>query len=167
MEDHKRTDKPEEKQEITTLLKTDPDGTVRALDGKFVKGVAQDTNKNGTAGKPTVMTEEVLNKLTHAFSLGATDVEACAYANISHQTLYNYQHKHPEYVEYKNRQKQLLILKSRQTVIGDLDNPSTAWKYLSKKGIDFQQDSNTYVQFNFLAKDKKDDDKEENKKSYD
>jgi hypothetical protein len=38
-------------------------------------------------GRPTVMTNTVLNKLQYAFCIDATDREACAFAGISEKTL--------------------------------------------------------------------------------
>lgn len=56
-------------------------------------------------GRPTVMDEDTIQKLEHAFSIGATDVQACFYAGISKATLYNYQEKHPEFVDRKEALK--------------------------------------------------------------
>ena len=41
--------------------------------------------------RPTVMTDEVVSKLEHAFSMGCTDLEACMYAGIAKATFYRYQ----------------------------------------------------------------------------
>ena len=86
-----------------------------------------------TAGRPTKMTEEVLKKLEEVFSLGGTDEEACFYAGISHQTLYNFQEKFPEFVDRKEALKQKPILKARQTVVKALEDPSIAFKILERK----------------------------------
>ena len=86
------------------------------------------------AGRPTLMTDETLKKLEEAFALGCTDSEACFYADISHQTLYNYQEKHPEFVERKEALKQRPILQARQTVIANLksDVKNAQW-FLERK----------------------------------
>jgi hypothetical protein len=84
-------------------------------------------------GRPTVMTESVINKLEEVFAIGGTDKEACFYADISHQTLYDYQEKHPEFVERKEALKQRPVLKARQTVVKALDNPEDARWFLSRK----------------------------------
>lgn len=52
-------------------------------------------------GRPTVMTDEVLLKLEQAYAVGATDIEACFFAEISTKTLYVYQEKNPEFVQRK------------------------------------------------------------------
>lgn len=84
-------------------------------------------------GRPSVLTEEVIKKLEQVFSLGGTDLEACFYADISHQTLYNYQNAHPEFVERKNALKEQPILKARQTVVKSLDDVQNAQWYLERK----------------------------------
>jgi hypothetical protein len=84
-------------------------------------------------GRPTVMTEAALNKLEEVFAIGGTDEEACFYADISKQTLYDYQKKHPEYIDRKEQLKERPILKARQTIVKSLDNPDSAKWYLERK----------------------------------
>ena len=85
-------------------------------------------------GRPTIITQDVLNKLEEVFALGGTDKEACLYANISHQTLYNYQDKNPEFVERKEALKETPLLKARRTVEKSLENDvNSAWKYVERK----------------------------------
>lgn len=55
-----------------------------------------------------------------------TDEMACRYAGISHQTLYNYCKKNPEYVEHKEALKLTPDLKAQRTLVGDVDNVSGA-----------------------------------------
>jgi hypothetical protein len=86
------------------------------------------------AGRPTVMTEAVLAKLNEAFAIGASDKEACFYADISIHALYDYQQKHPEFTERKEALKERPVLLARQTVIKALDNdPQTARWFLERK----------------------------------
>lgn len=95
----------------------------------------KDPKDKKTAGRPTVMTIDVVNKLEQAFSMGCSDVEACLFADISKQTLYDYQAKNPEFVDRKERLKERLILKAR-TVIADALNrkdENTAKWYLERK----------------------------------
>lgn len=84
-------------------------------------------------GRPTIMTKETVNKLEEVFAIGGTDEEACFYANISKQTLYDYQAKYPEFVDRKESLKNKPVLKARQTVVKALDNPHDAQWYLTKK----------------------------------
>lgn len=84
-------------------------------------------------GRPTVMTENVVNKLEEVFAIGGTDAEACFYANISKQTLYDYQEKHPEFIDRKEALKEKPFLKARQTIVKSLDNPQYAFEYMKRK----------------------------------
>jgi hypothetical protein len=84
-------------------------------------------------GRPTVMTTETVRKLEEVFAIGGTDEEACFYADISKQTLYDYQKKHPEYIDRKEQLKQKPFLKARQTIIKSLDNPQHAFEYMKRK----------------------------------
>ena len=61
--------------------------------------------KKSNAGRPTVMTKDTIAKLEEAFKCGASDLEACFYADISKDSLYNYQKKHPEFIERKEALK--------------------------------------------------------------
>jgi len=92
----------------------------------------------GDVGRPTVMTPEILAKLEHAFSIGATDLEACFFAGIGKTTLYEYQEKNPEFAERKEALKDKLVLKSRHVVAEALDNgdKQTAQWYLERKKKD-------------------------------
>lgn len=89
--------------------------------------------KKHAGGRPTVMTKEVISKLEQAFSLGCTDLEACAYANICHQALYDYQEKYPRFTERKAQLKQKPILLARQTVVTALKEPDSAKWFLERK----------------------------------
>lgn len=84
-------------------------------------------------GRPTIMTPETIKKLEEVFAIGGTDKEACFYANISHQTLYDYQAKHPEFIERKEALKEKPILKARQTIVQSLGDPRHAQWFLERK----------------------------------
>jgi len=86
--------------------------------------------------RPTIMTDELIAKLREAFLIGATDLEACGYADISKQTLYNYQEKHPEFVDQKQAWKNQPILKAKMTVVKALNEPKDAQWYLERKKKD-------------------------------
>lgn len=90
------------------------------------------------AGQPTKMTESTLKLLQEAFEWGCPDHEACLHAGISHTTLYNYQEKHPEYVERKKTLKEHPTLKARRILQKELDegNGNTAKWYLERKNKD-------------------------------
>jgi hypothetical protein len=84
-------------------------------------------------GRPTIMTPDIVNKLEEIFAIGGTDEEACFYADISKQTLYNYQDKNPEFVDRKEALKETPILLARRTIVEALKNPLDARWYLEKK----------------------------------
>ena len=84
-------------------------------------------------GRPTVMTPDVISKLESVFAIGGTDKEACSYADISHQTLYDYQALHPEFVERKEALKERPFIKARQTIVNALNNPHDAQWFLERK----------------------------------
>jgi hypothetical protein len=98
----------------------------------------KDPKDKKTAGRPTVMTPEVVNKLEQAFSMGCSDLEACLFADISKQTLYDYQAKHPEFADRKAMLKETLILKARSVIATSLNNKdeNTAKWYLERKRKD-------------------------------
>ena len=74
-----------------------------------------------TVGYPTKMTEATLKLLREAFMWGCTDSEACCYADISTTTLYNYCILKPEYLELKNKLKDMPTMKARRIISETLD----------------------------------------------
>lgn len=84
-------------------------------------------------GRPTKMDDSVLDKLHNAFSLGCSDAEACSYADISQALLYKYQKEHPDFIEWKEGLKQKPILKAKNTIAKNLDDPKIALEYLKAK----------------------------------
>ena len=87
------------------------------------------------AGRPTKMTPETVKKLEEAFLLGCTDLEACLYGDISKQTLYNYQEKHPEFVDRKAALKSNPVMLARKIVMKSLDDGdlTTANRVIDRK----------------------------------
>jgi len=67
-------------------------------------------------GRPTVMTEAVIGKLEYAFCLGCGDRDACLYAGINPDTLYEYQKKNPGFAERKAQLKQKQVIAAREAV---------------------------------------------------
>ena len=86
-------------------------------------------------GRPTKLTPETIDKLRTAFLMGCSDVEACLFADISKTALYNYQQKHPEFVDKKEQWKEQLALKARIVIADALNNKdeNTAKWYLERK----------------------------------
>ena len=71
-------------------------------------------------GRPTKMTEEVVAKFEHAFSLGCTDLDACVYADISKHTLYRYESSNPEFSDRKEVLKTNPFMKAREVLYNAL-----------------------------------------------
>lgn len=92
--------------------------------------------RKNEGGRPTVMTKETLDKLEHAFSMGATDREACFYAGISDDCLYKYQREHPLFIKRKEDLKESPILKAKTTIIEGLSDAGNAKWYLERKRRD-------------------------------
>lgn len=89
-------------------------------------------------GRPTVMTEEVIQKLEYAFMKGMTDREACIYANIATSTLYNYCNENPSFSERKEELKQHPTAKARLNVVEAIekgDEDMSKW-WLERKAKD-------------------------------
>lgn len=91
-------------------------------------------NQKVSRGRPTVMTQQVIGKLEEGFALGCTDAEACFFAGISVDALYDYQKKKPEFTKRKEALKQNPVLKARKAVVDALENdPYLAFKFLERK----------------------------------
>ena len=84
-------------------------------------------------GRPPKIDATILGKLEDAFSNGFPDKEACLYAGINPDTLYEYQKKHPEFTERKEALKLTPNLKARRAIVESLGDPNHAWKWLEKK----------------------------------
>ena len=94
-------------------------------------------NQHKKNGRPTKMTEITVQKLEEAFALGCTDVEACFYAGIVKQTLYEYENKHPEFNDRKAALKESPVLLARTSVVKAIPgDPDLALKYLERKKKD-------------------------------
>lgn len=87
------------------------------------------------AGRPTVITEEVIRLLEAAFLVGATDLEACVHADISKTALYEYCQKNGEFAERKETLKNQPTLKAKMIVNGALDDNdlNTAHRVIDRK----------------------------------
>lgn len=98
-------------------------------------------------GRPTVMTEDIVNKLEECFADGASDVEACFIAGISKQTLYNYQKYHPEFVDRKEGLKSLTTYRAKKVVsqsIASGDKNDAKW-HLERKDPEHNPRSNVNI----------------------
>lgn len=96
--------------------------------------------KKSNAGRPTVMTDDVLAKLEAAFSWGCTDNEACIWAGINPSSLYDYQILHPEFTKRKELLKETPSLKARQVIniaLQQKDKQAAQWWLERKRKEEF------------------------------
>lgn len=82
-------------------------------------------------GRPSKLTEEVLGKLEEAYLAGATDTQACFFAGITTDVLYNYQTKNPDFIKRKEALKSDLALSSKfqvkSAIINGGDKETAKW----------------------------------------
>lgn len=91
-------------------------------------------------GRHSVMTPEIINKLEQAYSIDATDEEACIFAGIGTSTLYNYQNEHPDFVERKKLLKEKLVFKARTNIASEINKGNvdlSKWYIERKKKKEF------------------------------
>lgn len=88
--------------------------------------------------RPSKQTVETIDKLEHAFSIGASVVEACFYADISEATYHRWCTEKPELKERFSALKSKPILQARQAVADALDSGdvATAKWYLERRKKD-------------------------------
>ena len=79
------------------------------------------------------LNENTVKKLEEAFAIGCSIPEACYFANITKQTLYNWYEKMPELREKFDRLKERPVLKARATIFNNLDKTDTARWFLERK----------------------------------
>lgn len=107
-------------------------------------------SRKSKVGRKPKINDLTLGKLRDAFLLGCSDAEACFYAEIHPDTLYEYQKKNPEYTEQKKLYKSNPVLLARRTVVEALKtDPNLALKYLERKLSDefsLKQTVNTHIE---------------------
>lgn len=89
-------------------------------------------------GRPTKMTPEAIGKLEQAFAIGATDLEACLFADIGKDVLYDYINRNPEFHDRKEALKRKPVLLAKTNIIKNLQNADidTSKWYLERKARD-------------------------------
>lgn len=79
----------------------------------------------------------VIAKLEEAFAFGASDLEACYYADISKDALYRYERAHPSFRNRKEQLKERPVLLARQSVLKQMTRDGDlALRYLERKKKD-------------------------------
>lgn len=87
-------------------------------------------------GRPSELTPEAKARVELVFGLDGTKREAAYYAGCSASTLNRWLDSDPEWAEHCEMLREKPILKARQAVVKNLDDPEFALKYLSKKRKD-------------------------------
>lgn len=77
--------------------------------------------------------EDVIAKCKEVWAIDGTDEEAAFYAEVSKFSISRYLQEHSDLKEIRNRLKERPILKARQTIVKNLDNPQEAKWYLERK----------------------------------
>ena len=79
--------------------------------------------KDGTnRGRPTKMTNQLVNKMEYGFMKGLNDTECCIYAGISRQTFYEYCAKNPDFVDKKELLKSNPSTKAKLNIVEAIEN---------------------------------------------
>ena len=100
---------------------------------RFVSPAVNEFVKKVVRGRPTVFTDEVIAKLTRAFSVGCPVTEACFHANINETTFYRNAPIGSDLFNYFMELKNTPILLARQTVVNDAKRPEGARWLLERK----------------------------------
>lgn len=87
-------------------------------------------------GKFTKLTDDIVKKLEEVFLLDGTVEEACFFAGISKQTLYNWYKDNPKMQERMDALRNEPFLKARRTIVKNLENPQYAFEYMKRKKKD-------------------------------
>lgn len=87
-------------------------------------------------GRPAVIDIDVVRQLRQAFLMGCNDTEACNYANIHRQRLYEFEQKYPEFADYKQAWRDNPRIKTKATIYKELDDPTMARWYAETKMSD-------------------------------
>ena len=103
---------------------------------KPAKRLAQSTTPS--AGRPPVMTQDVLRKLEDAFTNAFTDEMACLYAGISKTTLYDYCKENEAFADRKELLKNSPNLKAQNELVKGIEgNVSQARWWAEHRMPDF------------------------------
>lgn len=77
--------------------------------------------------------KSIITKLEEIWALGASDKEAAFFAHITPMSLSRFLHSHPKISLRKQALLNSPILKARRALVGALDNPEYALKFLERK----------------------------------
>lgn len=72
--------------------------------------------KKSNAGRPTVITDDAIQKLEEAFKWDATIGEACRYAGISESTYYDHYNKNKQFSEKIDRARDFIFELAKKNI---------------------------------------------------
>lgn len=89
-------------------------------------------------GRPTKFTEEVLDKLYAAYSIGANHQQAAYHAKVSLSTLHGWLKQNPHFRELVDEWRQRPTLRALNKVFESLaTDTNSAWRWLERRHPDF------------------------------
>lgn len=93
-------------------------------------------------GRPTVFTQEVLQKLEEAFKMDCTNKEACAYAGISESVYYHECQQNPDFLERMERAQQVPFMLAKKVLLTAMskEDGNLAMKFLKNRQSDRYQE---------------------------
>ena len=91
-------------------------------------------------GRPLAITEPVVQKLLHAYSLGCTDTEAVVFAGIGRSTLFDYIKINKQFSDRREELKKTPVLLSRSTLIKDLKDSKSPTRTATAKFLVEKED---------------------------
>lgn len=89
--------------------------------------------KANTMGRPTKITQGIVDKLRQAFAIDATVEEACFYAGINKTTYYNWTKAHPDLFNDLEQLRLTPILTARQTIMNAAKTDVNTAKWLLER----------------------------------
>ena len=113
---------------------------VECKDGREIKYKVKENWKKNT-GRPSSLTQEVLNKLIEEFRYDATVEEACSYAWISVQLFYKWLKEDQKFYEEIDRAIKFPFKKARNTLIWLMDSDKEEIQYKSAQEFLSKRDS--------------------------
>jgi hypothetical protein len=105
-------------------------------------------NKLSNVGRPTLYSEEMVNKLESIFKIGGTVEQALSYAGISKETYYNWTEKHPEFLTKMQSARIYADIVAKNIVVDSMikdKDVNTAKWWLEKREFKQIQQNNTQV----------------------
>lgn len=94
--------------------------------------------------RPKKITKDVVQKLEDAFLKGLSDNEACIYAGIAKQTLYNYCAEKPGFLDRKEMLKDGVKMRAKMNIAKEIENGDVAlskWYLVRKCRDEFSDDA--------------------------